>query len=268
MLGSTWPAAGQATTSTVAGTVKDAQGGVIPGATVTLISEGRGTTFNTVSSESGDFVVPNIPGDTYTVRVEMDGFKTSERKGVTVSPGERAAVGTIVIEVGALSETVTVTGAAPMIQAQTGDRSFVVSTESVESLPVANRNYAAYAQMVPGVVTSTNQTTGAQTVARADGARTNYLLDGVATVDTGGNQQGLAINPDAIAEVRVISSAYQAEYGRTSGHPDRGRHQERVEPVPGIGLRRRSGGRPGTRTRGPTTRTATRSRIPTRRTGA
>jgi hypothetical protein len=54
-------------------------------------------------------------------------------------------------------------------------------------------------------------------VARADGARTNYLLDGVSTVDTGGDQQGLAIAPDAISEVRVISSAYQAEYGRTSG---------------------------------------------------
>ena len=159
--------------------------------------------------------MPNIPGDTYTVRVEMDGFKTSERKGVAVSPGERASMGTVTIEVGSLSETVTVTGEAPLIQAQTGDRSFTVSTEQVESLPVSSRNYTAYAAMVPGVVTSTQGTN--QVVARADGARTNYLLDGVSSVDTGGNQQGLPINPDAIAEVRVISSAYQAEYGRTSG---------------------------------------------------
>jgi hypothetical protein len=214
IVGSAWPAAGQATTSTVAGAVRDAQGGVIPGATISLISESRGTTFTASSSETGDFVVPNIPGDTYTVRVEMDGFKTSERKGVSVSPGERAAVGTITIEVGSLEETVTVTGEAPLIQAQTGDRSFVVDTSQVESLPVANRNYASYAAMVPGVVSSMPGSFG---IVRADGARTNYLLDGVATVDTGGNQQGLAINSDAIAEVRVISSAYQAEYGRTAG---------------------------------------------------
>ena len=218
ILGSAWLAAGQATTSTVSGTVKDAQGGVIPGATVTLISEGRGTTFVVVSGNTGDFVVANIPGDTYTVRVEMDGFKTTERKGVTVSPGERASVGTLAIDVGALSETVTVTGEAPMIQAQTGDRSFVVSTEAVESLPMSGRNYANFAALTPGVVANVNATTGQiSTVARLDGARTNYLLDGVATVDTGGNQQGITLNPDAISEVRVISSSYQAEYGRTSG---------------------------------------------------
>ena len=68
--------------ATIAGSVKDAQGGVIPGATITLVSETRGTTFETLSNDAGDFVFSNIPGDTYTVRVAMDGFKTSERKGV------------------------------------------------------------------------------------------------------------------------------------------------------------------------------------------
>src|ERR1700730_6992779 len=86
-------AAAQAT-ATVAGTVKDAQGGIIPGATVTLISESRGTTFETQSGATGDFVVSNIPGDTYTVRVAMDGFKTSERKWLSVSPSDRAGVRT------------------------------------------------------------------------------------------------------------------------------------------------------------------------------
>jgi hypothetical protein len=210
-LGSAWIAAGQATTSTIAGTVKDTSGGVIPGATVTLISEGRGTSITATTNEAGDFVAPNVPGDTYTVRVELTGFKTSERRGVSVSPGERVSVGTITIDVGSLEETVTVTGAAPMIQAQTGERSFVVSKESVEFLPLSARNYAAYAQLVPGVVST------GSSAARADGARTNYLLDGVSSVDTGGNQQGLTLAPDAIGEVRVISSAYQAEYGRTSG---------------------------------------------------
>src|SRR5512138_3732909 len=99
-LGSAWIAAGQATTSTIAGSVKDTSGGVIPGATVTLISEGRGTTFTAVTNETGDFVLPNIPGDTYTIRVELAGFKTTERKGVAASPGERVSAGTITIDVG------------------------------------------------------------------------------------------------------------------------------------------------------------------------
>jgi hypothetical protein len=213
--GFAWSAAAQAT-STVAGSVKDTQGGVIPGATVTLVSESRGTTFETQSTTTGDFVVPNIPGDTYTVRVAMDGFKTSERTGVRVSLGERVAVGTVTIEVGALSETVLVSAEAPLIQAQTGERSFVVSAESVDSLPIPNRNFASFAAFTPGVITTTSAT-GTQTVARADGARTNYMLDGVTNINTGGNQQGIQLSPDAIAEVRVISSAYQAEYGRSTG---------------------------------------------------
>ena len=84
-------AAAQAT-ATVAGSIKDTSGAIIPGASVTLISESRGTTFETQSTETGDYIFPNIPGDTYTVRVTMDGFKTTERKGVSVSPGDRVAV--------------------------------------------------------------------------------------------------------------------------------------------------------------------------------
>ena len=201
----------QATTGTIAGSVKDAQGGVIPGATVTLVSETRGTTLTAITSGTGDFVVPNIPGDRYTVRVSLGGFKTTEQKNIAVTPGSRVSVGSLVLEQGTLSETVTVSSEAATIQAQTGERSFVIATESVQNLPIAGRNFASFARLTPGVVAA-----GAG-AARADGARTNYLLDGVSSVDTGGNQQGLQVNPDAIAEVKVITNSYQAEYGRTSG---------------------------------------------------
>src|SRR5438105_11835855 len=77
----TAPVMAQAT-GTVAGTVHDAQGGAIPGATVTLVSQTRGTTTERLTSETGDFVFPNIAGDTYIVKVTMDGFKTLERPNV------------------------------------------------------------------------------------------------------------------------------------------------------------------------------------------
>ena len=83
--------AGPVTTGTVTGTVKDPQGGTVPGATVTLTSVTRGTTLDTTTNENGDFVFPNVAGDTYTVRVTMDGFKTLERRDVPVSPGDRVA---------------------------------------------------------------------------------------------------------------------------------------------------------------------------------
>ena len=106
------------------GSVRDASGGVIPGATVTLVSATRGTTIETTTNENGDFTFPNAPGDTYTVRVTMDGFKTVERTNVPLTPGERVVVPALTIEVGALNETITVTGDAPMIQSSmASDRS-------------------------------------------------------------------------------------------------------------------------------------------------
>ena len=101
------PAAAQLVTGSVAGTVNDPTGAVIPGATVTLISETRGTRLpEVVTSTNGDFVVPNVTADRYTVRVTMDGFKTLERTGVSVSAGDRQGLGSFVIEVGGVSETV------------------------------------------------------------------------------------------------------------------------------------------------------------------
>ena len=172
--------------ATIAGSVKDAQGGVIPGATITLVSETRGTTFETQSNEAGDFVFSSVPGDTYTVRVAMDGFRTSERKGVAASPGDRVAVPPMTVEVGELAETILVTGDAPMIQSQTGERSFTVAKEQVENLPITLRYFGQFATLAPGVVS-----TGTNRFARLDGARTNYMLDGISSVNTGGNQPGL-----------------------------------------------------------------------------
>jgi Carboxypeptidase regulatory-like domain len=203
------PALAQITTATLAGTVKDSQGGAVPGATVTLVSDARGTSQDTQTNSTGDFVFPNIPGDTYTVRITMDGFKTLERRNVAVSPGDRAVVGTLAIEVGALSETVTVAGEAPMIQAQSGERSFTVTTEAIQNLPINNRNFGAFAALTPGVVGTIRLGT--------QNSSTNFQLDGVSTVDSGANGQALQLNMDAIAEVRVLTSGYQAEFGRAGG---------------------------------------------------
>jgi Carboxypeptidase regulatory-like domain len=205
------------TTGTVTGTVKDAQGAVIPGATVSLISEARGTSIDAQSAANGDFVFTNVTGDKYTVKVTLQGFKVTERKGVSVSPGDRVVVGSLIVEVGSLEETVTVSGEAPMIQSQTGERSYTVAKEQVESLPNSGRNFASFAALTPGVVSTGAAAGGNATVARLGGGVTNFMLDGVATIDTGGNGQALQLNSDAIAEVKVLTSSYQAEYGRMSG---------------------------------------------------
>src|SRR5471030_319441 len=87
------PVLAQITTGTVSGNVKDAQGGVIPGATVVLISETRGTkSAPTVTNEAGNYVFPNVAPDTYTVEVSLEAFKTTKRTGIGVSGGDRVGV--------------------------------------------------------------------------------------------------------------------------------------------------------------------------------
>src|SRR5215218_7005161 len=118
----------QITTGTVTGNVKDASGLVIPGATVVLISEARGTrSAPAVTNENGDYVFPNVTADTYTIEVTLEAFKTVKRSGIAVSGGDRVGIPPLVLEPGALAETITVVAASPLVQTQSGERSYAVS---------------------------------------------------------------------------------------------------------------------------------------------
>ena len=141
-------------TGTVTGTVKDPQGGVIPGAAVTLTSETRGTKLpDVVTDANGDFTFINVPPDKYTVQVTMQGFKPAKQSGVAVSPGDRQSVGVFTIEVGGITDTVTVMAESPLVQSRSGERSFTIPTSAVENLPIANRSFTALASLAPGVTT-------------------------------------------------------------------------------------------------------------------
>jgi hypothetical protein len=205
----------QVTTATVQGTVKDAQGGVIPGATVTLTSDTRGVQVGEAFTDAkGDFIFPGTMPDTYTVKVSLEGFKTIKNAGLAVSPGDRLALPPMTLEVGTLTETVVVTAETQLIQAASGERSFTVTTKDVENLPISSRNFRDLALLTPGVITSS---TGAGVQRIGGGGYANMMMDGISAMDTGNNGQMIAMNTDAVAEVKVLTSAYQAEYGRSSG---------------------------------------------------
>ena len=197
----------QVTTGSVVGTVKDAQGGVVPGATVTLTSETKGTTSApAITTVTGDFQFPVTPVDTYTVEITMDSFKTLKQSGVLVNPGSRTALGTLVLEVGGTTETVVVKAENPLIQSTSGERSFTVPTDSVQNLPFANRGFTTLAALAPGVTGTTAQ--GTQNCMSS-----NIVMDGVSTMDTGSSGSALFnMNTESIAEVKVLESGYQAEY--------------------------------------------------------
>src|SRR5687768_9497856 len=155
------PASAQITTGNIAGTVKDAQGGVVPGATVTLIDEARGTKLAPATTdEDGNYVFPNVTAATYTVEVTMNGFRTAQRKGVPVSGGDRVAVPAIILEVGGTTEAVTVVAESPLVQSQSGERSFTITSTQVENLPINHGNFTSLVQLAPGVRESTGGNDG------------------------------------------------------------------------------------------------------------
>jgi len=203
----------QLTTGTIAGSVRDNQGAAIPGALVALVSETKGSRKEFTSDGQGDYVFPNLSPDTYTVEVVLSGFKTAKRAGVTVSPGDRVVVPAVVLELGELKEVVEVRAESPLVQASSGERSFTVTTDAVQNLPIQGRSFTQLAALAPGV-TGTSRIGDRSSTGGGD---TNVQMDGVSTMDTGSNRAIIDLNVESIAEVKVLVSNYQAEYGRSSG---------------------------------------------------
>jgi hypothetical protein len=209
-------ASAQITTGTVTGRVIDAQGGVIPGATVILISETRGTQgAPVVTGATGDYVFPNVTADRYTVEVSLEAFKTVKRTGITVSGGDRVGVPPLTLEPGGITETLTVVGETPLVQTQSGERSFAVAAEQVQNLPVTRGNFTSLVAFTPGV--NGADTTSAGGTRLGGASQNNIMMDGISAMDTGNNGQMLNMNIESIGEVKVLTQGYQAEYGRSSG---------------------------------------------------
>ena len=227
------PARAQITTGTVSGTVKDAQGGVIPGATVVLISETKGTKSQARSPTARGPMFPNVTADTYTVEVSMQGFKTLAVRTCRcrAATASRSAAS---IEVGGTSETVNVTAESPLVQAQSGERSFAVSDRADREPADRAQQLHLVAAFTPGVVAGGNSAGGT----RLGGAgQNNIMMDGVSAMDTGNNGQMLNMNVESIAEVKVLTQGYQAEYGRSSGLQITAVTKSGTNQFPRLGLR-------------------------------
>ncbi len=212
------PAHAQTTRGSVAGTVRDAQGAAIPGVTVELTSPRRNDTQTTVSNEAGDFVFLNLLPDTYRLKVSMDSFKTVERENVVLNANDRLSVGTITLELGAVSETVTVSSRIVEVQSRSAERSFSVDSTAISNLAVNGRSPLALTRLAPGIANAPAD--GSNLGFNVNGSRGgvhNLTVDGVSNMDTGNNGMSGNINLDAVEEFKLLTNSYQAEYGRSSG---------------------------------------------------
>jgi len=212
----------QGTTSRVLGQVVDASGGIIPGATVVLTNEGTGATFTMATTAAGTYAFEAVQVGTYTVKVELQGFRTFTTTGVAVQIGQPSTVN-VTMQPGDIAETVTVTAATLVVQTSTsGNLGTVVDQRTIESLPIVGtrgRNPLDLVTLQPGVVSGAN-TGGGVHVYGARDRSWNYTLDGIDVNETsagGSSYTPLRANPDMLVEFKVLTGNQTAEYGRNSG---------------------------------------------------
>jgi hypothetical protein len=219
----------QGTSSTLRGVVKDPQGAVVPGATVTLTSAQRGDERQVKTNNEGAYVFTSVDPGAFTLKVEMQGFKTYQQK-ITLSPSETRGVDAE-LQIG-VSDEVTVVDEGSIIKTETGERSDTISAQQIDNLSIISRSSLELLRILPGVVAPDPgdpnsgvdrvgfgggaNATANYTVNGIRGVNNNVSIDGSRVIDIGSNN-GTIITPnvDMVQEVTVKTSNYAAEYGNS-----------------------------------------------------
>jgi carboxypeptidase family protein/TonB-dependent receptor-like protein len=213
--------AAQTTSGSITGNVVDAQRAAIPNATVTITDVDKGFTQTATTDEEGRFVFPQVPPGTFDIVIQVAGFKKQERKDVALVANDKLSLGNMMLEVGAVTETVEVIAEATLIQSESGERSSGVQSEELRNIGIRDRSFVNFVTLVPGVISSAaSGTTGDVSTLYVNGTRqnsNNVQIDGVTSIDTGNNSLLARIPVEAIGELKVLTSGYQAEYGRSTG---------------------------------------------------
>ena len=219
------PAYGQ-TSGSLSGVVQDQQNNVVPGAKITLTQVTTNQKFETTSSGEGTFSFPTLQPGIYDLGIEMTGFKQLLKKGIIINTADKQSAGTLTLEVGGSSETVEVQAEASelTIQKESGEQSQLITGRQLREIAVNGRNYLDLMKLIPGTTSTVNGQVagpgglGGFNINGTRGNQHNLTIDGSTNVDTGSNgTQHVALNIDTIAEFKVLTSNYQAEYGRSAG---------------------------------------------------
>jgi hypothetical protein len=203
---------------TLEGTVKDEQGALLPGVTVTVANIDTGEQRVVVTNENGLYRAPLLSLGTYRVAAELQGFKKFEQTGVSLRAGQTAVIN-VTLSVGTLAETITVTADAPLIDLAKIEQGRTLSEQEIKTLPLTSRNPYNFALLQPGVVGFETNEFGVPRIT-ANGAllRVNYQVDG--SNNTQKDRAGLRQMPMSevmIREVKVVTSGYAPEFGQTMG---------------------------------------------------
>jgi len=220
------PAAAQSISGQISGTIRDSQGGVLPGVTVAVTNVGTGITRTEVTGPAGAFTVTNLPVGNYTVTAELEGFRKAERTGIALTADGRVTAD-FALSVGALTEAVEVTAVrGETVNRTSGEIARVIDGAQVRALALSGRNYLELASLIPGAVQldddqmaiTTGLGTGGTVINGNRGNSNNLTVDGGFNLDSGSN--GSMVNNvgiDFIEQVAIQTSNFAADKGRNSG---------------------------------------------------
>ncbi len=226
------PAYAQVTGATVSGTVTDASGGVVAGASVSFKDTATSITRDVTTDTAGLYAVPNLVPGNYEVRVSAKGFSTAVQSNILLSVGQQLQLN-FSLKVGETSTTVEVTEAPPQIDLTSSALSGQVESETVRELPLNGRDWTSLAVLQPGVKQIETQMSystsargnrgfgGEMTISGQRSTFNNYRIDGITVNDYAmaapGNVIGVVLGVDAIQEFQVLTGGFPAEYGRATG---------------------------------------------------
>jgi len=217
------PASAQVTTATLYGTVRDSSGSVLPGATVTVTHEGMGATRTIVTTDSGEFALAALPVGSYTLKIELQGFKAHVSRGLQLGSGQIARQ-SFSLELGALAESVMVEGIAPLVKTASSEQMETLGTLQIGELPLSRRNITGLLRLAPGV-----DPTGGHRGVRFNGVGKHGAGITVDGTDANSNPEGRGISQyggenyidimsiEAIQEVQLAKGVLSAEYGGVVG---------------------------------------------------
>src|SRR5919108_2369533 len=219
------PLCAQKFTGTIRGVVTDSSGAVLPGAEVTVINNGTGETRTVTTNDQGEYVAPELLAGMYTVQVKKPNFKEAISKGVELHVAS-TTVSNAILEVGNVSEQVTVEANAVQVETSTGAVGNVIEGNQVRELPLNGRSFTQLTQLMPGVspqanFDSKNKGLMAGVDFSVNGNNTTgnlFLVDGVNNNDIGSNHTILVYpSIDAIQEFKILRNSYPPEYGQAMG---------------------------------------------------
>src|SRR5215470_15403765 len=205
-------------TATLAGTVKDSTGAIVAKAKVTLTNTETNVSRSTTSGTDGSFLFTLVPVGNYELTVEQTGFRKYVQQGIVLQVNQSAKQD-VVLQVGAISETVEVTGNVSQVDTITATLGSVETQKRIVDLPLVERDTFQLGLLQAGVF-APDPDDGSNNPFAVSGQRSEsltFLLDGVDNNDFLGNNSVVDPNPDAVQEFKILTNNYQAEYGRTSG---------------------------------------------------